>query len=180
MKRRPNLPYILRDRDFGMKQPFTRASTMMGNIRTPSEKTARRSPMPLEERIFFKPLKFLVAGGINTVVTYVVYVLLVRLGWHYTLALLTEYTIGIIAGYHMNRHWTFAGHGRPVRSALRYCVTYGIVFCLNLALLGLIVELGALGPIAGQLGVLGTITAVSFLLQNFWVFRCAKDSTYRT
>jgi putative flippase GtrA len=149
---------------------------VINDVRTPSGKTAQCSPMPLDERIFFKSLKFLVAGGINTVVTYVVYVLLVRLGWHYTLALFTEYTIGIIAGYNMNRHWTFAGHGSHVRSALKYCVTYGIVFCLNLVLLGLIVELGVLGPIAGQLGVLGTITAISFLLQNFWVFRCAKDS----
>ena len=113
MKRRPNLPYILRDRDFGMKQPFTRASAMMENIRTPSEKTARCSPMPLEERIIFKSLKFLVAGGINTVVTYVVYVLLVRLGWHYTLALLTEYTIGIIAGYHPESSLDFRGSWPP-------------------------------------------------------------------
>jgi putative flippase GtrA len=89
-------------------------------------------------------------------------VLLVRLGWHYTLALLKEYTIGIIAGYPMNRHWTFAGHGSPERIALKYCVTYGIVFCLNLVLLGLIVELGVLGPIAGRLGVLGMITAIRF------------------
>lgn len=152
---------------------------MIDDTRTPSEETTQLRTMSLHERIPFKPLKFLVAGGINTVVTYLIYVLLVRLGWHYTLALLTEYTIGIIAGYHMNRHWTFAGHGHgsPVRSALKYCVTYGIVFCLNLVLLGLIVELGVLGPIAGQIVVIGTITAISFLLQNFWVFRCAKENS---
>jgi putative flippase GtrA len=151
------------------------ASTVISDARTPSEKTAQCSPMPLDERIFSKSLKFLVVGGINTVVTYGIYVLLVRLGWHYTIALLIEYTIGIIAGYHMNRHWTFAGHGSRVRSSLKYCVTYGIVFCLNLVLLGLIVELGVLGPIAGQVVVIGTITVISFLLQNFWVFRSAKD-----
>lgn len=149
---------------------------MINDARTLPEKTAQRWPMSLDERISVKSLKFLVTGGINTVVTYVVYVLLVRLGWHYTLALLAEYTGGIIAGYHMNRHWTFAGHGRPVRSSLKYCVTYGIVFCLNLVLLGLIVELGVLGPIAGQIVVIGTITAISFLLLNFWVFRNIKVS----
>ena len=152
------------------------ASTVTSDSRTPSGKTAQRSPKTLDERIFIKLLKFLVAGWINTVVTYGIYVVLVRLGWHYTLALITEYTIGIIAGYHMNRHWTFTRHGSPVRSILKYCVTYGIVFCLNLLLLGLIVELGVLGPIAGQLGVLATITMISFLLQNFWVFRFAKDT----
>ncbi|OGP75999.1 MAG: hypothetical protein A2W09_06690 [Deltaproteobacteria bacterium RBG_16_50_11] len=149
---------------------------MIKDTRTPSEETAQHWPISLDERISVKSLKFLVAGGINTVVTYMVYVLLVYLGWHYTLALLTEYTGGIIAGYHMNRYWTFAGHGRPVRSSIKYCVTYGIVFCLNLILLCLIVELGVLGPIAGQIVVIGTITVISFLLQNFWVFRYAKDS----
>jgi len=151
-------------------------TVMVNDPRTLSEETAHRWPMSLDERIPFKSLKFLVAGGINTVVTYVAYVLLIRLGLHYTLALLTEYTVGIIIGYHMNRHWTFAGHGRPVRSSLKYCVTYGFIFCLNIALLGLIVELGVLGPIVGQLGVLGTITAISYLMQNFWVFRCAKGT----
>src|SRR3990170_1042457 len=149
---------------------------MINDPRPPSEENAQPRPMSLDERFSVKSLKFLVAGGINTVITYVLYVLLVYLGWHYTLALLTEYTGGIIAGYHMNRYWTFAGHGRPVRSSIKYCVTYGIVFCLNLILLCLIVELGVLGPIAGQIVVIGTITVISFLLQNFWVFRCAKES----
>src|SRR3989337_3341179 len=89
------------------KRFFKRTSTMINDTRTPSEETAQHWPISLDERISVKSLKFLVAGGINTVVTYMVYVLLVYLGWHYTLALLTEYTGGIIAGYHMNRYWTF-------------------------------------------------------------------------
>ena len=127
------------------------------------------------ERISIKSLKFLLAGGINTIVFYLVYVLLIRLGWHYTLALLTEYTGGIAAGYYINRYWTFVSHGRPVCGSLKYCVTYGVVFFLNLFFLGLIVELRMLGPILGQVVVIGIISVISFLLQNFWVFTGPKN-----
>lgn len=131
--------------------------------------------MSSAERVSVKSLKFLLAGGINTIVFYIVYVLLIRLGWHYTLALLTEYAGGIVAGYYMNRYWTFVSHGRPEHGSIKYCVAYGIVFCLNLFFLGLIVELRILGPIPGQIVVIGIVSAISFLLQNFWVFHSTQN-----
>jgi putative flippase GtrA len=122
------------------------------------------------DRLHVKSLRFLLTGGVNTVVFYGLYLLLLRLGWPYVLALTAEYAGGIVAGYLMNRYWTFRSHGRPERGFLKYCATYGVVFVLNLAFLGAIVKLGLLGPALGQIAAFSAATVVSFLLQNFWVF----------
>jgi putative flippase GtrA len=118
-----------------------------------------------------KSLKFLIVGGINTALGYALYVALIRAGLHYNLALILAYIVGILTGYLMNRHLTFASHVRTHHSFLKYWATYIGVYVLNLILLNLIVGLKLLDPMFGQLLALGAVTLMSFLLQNFWVFR---------
>jgi putative flippase GtrA len=114
---------------------------------------------------------FLIVGAINTTLTYILYVTLVYAGWHYNLALCLDYLVGILTGYQMNRYWTFRTHGPTRRSFSRYCAVYGMLYCLNMFLLNLLVGFRLLGPVFGQLVALSMTTVVSFLLQNFWVFR---------
>ncbi|MEO6598093.1 MAG: GtrA family protein [Planctomycetota bacterium] len=123
------------------------------------------------ETVLAKSFKFLFVGGLNTLVFYGVYVLLVWLGCHYSLALVLEYCGGIVTGYVMNRHWTFAGHGRTNRDFPKYLAANGGAFVLNMLLLGAIVESGLMGPVVGQIAAIGIASVASFLLQNYWVFR---------
>lgn len=127
--------------------------------------------MSSREGIRAKSLKFLVVGSINTAATYTLYVALILVGLHHNLALTLEYAAGILVGYLMNRGWTFADHRSTRRRFLRYCATYGLVYGINLVLLNLMIGYGIAGPILGQLVALGAATVISFLLQNFWVFR---------
>lgn len=126
-----------------------------------------------------KSLKFVVAGAINTIVTYSLYVTLIYAGLHYNLALTLEYLVGIVFGYLMNRHWTFSSHEATRYSFFKYSATYVLVYFINLILLNLLVGLGLLGPILGQLMALGIATVASFLLQNFWVFKRNSTTTQR-
>ena len=121
-----------------------------------------------------KLFKFILVGGLNTGVMYLLYIGLVWLGVHYNIALIIDYAVGIVAAYFMNRYWTFASHGRPRRSFQKYCATYGMVYVINMVLLNAIVRLGLLGPVLGQLAALSVATGVSFLLQNFWVFHSGE------
>lgn len=127
--------------------------------------------MSLPEGYRVKSLKFLMAGFINTAAMYALYVLLVQIGLQYNIALTLDYLVGILSGYLMNRHWTFASHGRTHYSFLKYCTTYVVIYIMNLILLNLVVGVGLLGPELGQLLALGVVTVFGFLLQNFWVFR---------
>ena len=124
-----------------------------------------------------KIAKFVFVGSFKTLFCYLLYVLLVKCGLHYNLALALDYFIGIIIGYILNRDWTFAGHGIPRLRFIKYLITYIGAFLLNVILLTFLVEFDWLGPIIGQIVVLGIVTVISFILQNYWVFRSHSQKT---
>ena len=128
------------------------------------------------EGYWAKAIKFVMAGGMNTTVNYVIYVALVHAGLHYNLALILEYMLGTLSGYLMNRYWTFASHGRTYSSFPKYGATCGILYVINVITLNLIVGFGLLDPVFGQVLALGVATVINFLLQNFWVFRAGGGS----
>lgn len=84
-------------------------------------------------------LRFLIAGGVNTMLTYGLYLGLLRwlpYVWAYSLT----YVMGIAFGYLMNAKWVFQ---RPpsLRTATVYPLIYGIHYSVGLTLLWLLVEL---------------------------------------
>ena len=127
--------------------------------------------MSSRDEFTLKSFRFIVAGGISTTTLYLFYVGLVYAGVPYNVALALEYAVGITASYFWQRHWTFAGHGRPHLGFIKYCTTFIFIFALNAALLNVLVRVVGLGPVPGQLVALAMVTVASFLLQNFWVFR---------
>lgn len=114
--------------------------------------------------------KFAFVGGFNTVVTYVLYLVLLELGLHFNLALALEYVFGIVLGYVLNRVWTFSDRKTGTRAFHKYVVTYLAVFAINFALLNAIVRLG-MGPGPAQAIALMAATLASYVLQKNWVFR---------
>lgn len=134
-----------------------------------------RSECPVKDkRHRVKIAKFTLAGILNTGLTYALYVILVKLGVHYPLALAMDYAFGTLMGYLLNRFWTFADQGNPSRSFIKYLATYVGVYLGNWALLAILVERGITGPILGQLIALGVVTLLSYLAQRHWVFRASQ------
>jgi putative flippase GtrA len=83
--------------------------------------------------------RFLIAGALNTGLTYIMYLGLLYLipyVWAYTLT----YTAGIVLGYSLNTQWVFKKEPN-FRSATAYPLTYGLNYFLGLGLLWLFVEL---------------------------------------
>ena len=82
--------------------------------------------------------RFLIAGFVNTVLTYVLYLgllFLMSYVWAYSLT----YVIGIGMGYLLNAYWVF--HRAPsLGSAVAYPFTYALNFLLGLSMLWLLVE----------------------------------------
>lgn len=158
--------YLIEFSTLGLKlKPFWSCSKLRGIG------SVWNSMGPSPEGYRIKSLKFLIVGGINTAWGYVLYVALIWAGLHYNPALILDYIVGILTGYLMHRHLTFASHGCTQHSFLKYWGTYIAVYVINLILLNLIVGLKLLDPVLGQLLALSVVTVFSFLLQNFWVFR---------
>ena len=114
--------------------------------------------------------RFTFVGLFNTVLTYCFYLLLLKLGFHYQIALSADYLLGIVIGYSLNRYWTFKVKGEIKKQFFKYLLIYILTFLLNAFLLFILVEGDYLGPELGQFSILLFITLISFVLQKNWVF----------
>jgi putative flippase GtrA len=84
-------------------------------------------------------LRFLIAGGVNTALTYFLYLgllLLIPYSWAYSLT----YIAGIGLGYLLNARWVFKRQP-SLGTATSYPLTYVINYLVGMTLLWLLVEL---------------------------------------
>lgn len=83
--------------------------------------------------------RFVLAGGVNTIATYALYLLLLR--WlSYPVAYSLTYACGIGLGYLLNVYWVFK-KVPSLRTALPYPLTYALNYVLGLGLLWCLVEI---------------------------------------
>jgi putative flippase GtrA len=129
---------------------------------------------PVKQLFELPIVRFAIVGGFNTALTYAVYLFFLQVGFHYQLALLCEYSVGICIGYTLNRHWTFVAgqqqQNKAATSFLRYATTYAGVYLGNAILLSTLVETGWLSPAIAQIVSLVIISLASFVIQKYWVF----------
>ena len=116
-----------------------------------------------------KITRFFIVGASNTLLVYLLYVALIKLGLDYKLALFFDYLFGILFGYFLNRYWTFSSNKHRL-SFIKYVLLYIVVFILNIFFLILLVDLFLLDPIYSQFFIVLVISLVSFLVQDTWVF----------
>lgn len=105
------------------------------------------------------------AGGSNTIATYLLYLLLLQfIG--YQLAYSITFLIGIASGYLFNAFWVF---DKPptARSALAYPVVYFVQYLMGLALLALIVEIMGVPQLIAPLIVVTFTLPAMFLMTKF-------------
>ena len=121
-----------------------------------------------------KITRFFIVGASNTLLVYLLYVALIKLGLDYKLALFFDYLVGILLGYSLNRYWTFSGYKHRL-SFIKYIVLYIVVFLLNFLILILSVDFLVLDPIYSQFFIIGIISLVSFAVQNTWVFGIKEE-----
>jgi putative flippase GtrA len=108
--------------------------------------------------------RFLVAGGLNTVATYVLYLALLHV-LPYAAAYTVTYAAGMVLGYLLNAYWVFRG-SPSVRSALQYPAAYLLNYLLGLGLLWVFVEVVRLPAGIAPLAVLAITTPVMYLMSK--------------
>ncbi|ASW86162.1 GtrA family protein [Mycobacterium intracellulare] len=85
-----------------------------------------------------EPVRFVLAGGVNALVTYGVYLILLPL-IGYTVAYSVQFVGGIFFAYYLNARFVFR---RPLRwrHAMQYPLVYLLQYGLGLALMTVLVE----------------------------------------
>jgi len=117
--------------------------------------------------------RFVLVGVGNTLVSFVVYDMLLTLAVPYPAAAAAAFAAGAVNGYLLNRRWTFHADD-STRGRLRYAVVQGCGLGLTTGLLSLLVHGERLGEVAGYAATLPLVTTATFLANRTWVFRAGR------
>ena len=123
-------------------------------------------------------VRFLVIGGINTVVAYLLFVLFeLTLGGYYFLSLFLAYLLATLLAFVLHRRFTFGALGRDkvIVDFLRFESVYVVMFLLNAALLPLLIEVAGWSSLVAQAVIVVITTVVSYLGHKFFSFRRGKS-----
>ena len=121
-------------------------------------------------------VKYGVVGASNTVLTFIIYTILVEgVGVQYVIALLVGYLVGSLNSYLLNRHWTFrAGHLAHTSAGPRFAVVQIVAVGANSALLVLFVDDLHVHKILAQAILTVPVLAVTFFVNRAWSFAAAS------
>ncbi|WP_426103637.1 GtrA family protein [Massilia sp. TSP1-1-2] len=117
-------------------------------------------------RTFLRLVRFSMVGFLNTLASYAVFALFIRMGCHYTIATLAAYTVGMLMGFKLHGAYVFDHPGD--HRFLRFTLISLALFACSLGIQALartIVNDYLAGAIAAAITI-----PVSFLLNRAFVF----------
>ena len=119
-------------------------------------------------------LRFATVGAANTLLSWCVYAVLVRLGLHYLVASALGFALGVINSYSLNRRWTFRSRARQAPEALRFVVVQCIGLAVDVTLLYALVDGVGIHHLIAQGLVFPAASALTFALSRNWAFAGAR------
>ena len=118
-----------------------------------------------------KRIRFLFVGGLNTVVGYGCYALLLKVGMFYIFANLIANIVGIANSYFWNKYFTFKVKKKSFNEIIRFLTVYGISYIANLIFLFVCVETLSMNKYLAGIGCLFVTTIVSYIGHNKFSFK---------
>ena len=146
----------------------------------PSNRGARESSstsLPGRGRLVRKPVliqfvKFGTVGVSNTLITFIVYTVLLKVfGVWYLAASAIGFLVGATNGFLLNRRWTFKEHVGDALTPVRWGIVQGCGLGLNVLLLFALVDGAGLDKLLSQAFAMGVVTVLTFLVNRAWTFR---------
>lgn len=117
-------------------------------------------------------LKFGIVGISNTLLTFAVYTLLLKVfGVWYLAASAIGFAVGTINSFLLNRRWTFRGHVGDALTPVRWTVVQCSGLGVNLGLLYLLVHDAGVDKLLAQALATAVVTVSTFFANRAWTFR---------
>lgn len=111
-------------------------------------------------------------GVLNTVIAYLAYALMIFFGFNYAFALITDYLVGAFTGLLLHKKYTFRVKERIGRKTIKKSIISNVlIFCINLTLLHVTIDMLNFDPYFSQMAALLIITISSFIFYNFFIFK---------
>lgn len=121
-------------------------------------------------------VRFIIVGGINTVVGYVLFALFELTVGHaigYLGSLYASYAIAVCFAFVLHRSFTFriAGSQNVAAEFIRFASVYMVALAINTVALPILVELARLEPLVAQAIVVVVTTLLSYFGHKMFSFR---------
>jgi putative flippase GtrA len=117
-------------------------------------------------------VKFGTVGISNTLLTFVVYTLLLKVfGVWYLAASAIGFSVGAVNGFLLNRRWTFRGHVGDALTPVRWMIVQGCGLGINEGLLYLFVHDAGIDKLLAQAFATAVVTITTFTANRTWTFR---------
>lgn len=117
--------------------------------------------------------RFLIVGVGNTILSFVVYRLLLALGTPYVIAAPLGFSAGAINGYVFNRRWTFGAQDSP-RARVLYVAVQAAGAALTSLLVFIFVRTAELERVGAYLAAVPPVTVCMFVANRLWTFSDRK------
>jgi len=132
---------------------------------------ARLSSHP-RARVLVQFVKFGIVGISNTLLTLVVYTVLLKVfGVWYLAASAIGFAVGAINGFLLNRRWTFREHVGDALTPVRWGIVQSGGLAINEGLLYLLVHDAQLDKLVAQVCATAVVTITTFIVNRAWTFR---------
>ncbi len=132
---------------------------------------ARRSRR-LSAPVLVQFIKFGIVGVSNTLLTLVVYTVLLKVfGVWYLAASAIGFAVGATNGFLLNRRWTFREHVGDALTPVRWGIVQSGGLGINEGLLYLLVHDGHLDKLLAQVCATAVVTVTTFIVNRAWTFR---------
>jgi len=130
---------------------------------------ARRLHVPV---VLVQFVKFGIVGISNTLITFAVYTVLLKVfGVWYLAASAIGFVAGAINGFLLNRRWTFAGHVGDAFTPVRWGIVQTGGLGINLLLLYVFVHGAHLDKLVAQALATVAVTVSTFFVNRAWTFK---------
>ena len=125
-----------------------------------------------------KIIKFCIVGGINTLITLILFYILNKiLGVNYIFSTVIGYLIGMINSYILNKKWTFHDDDkRVVFQFVKFAVVNSISLGINLLIMYIFVDKLHMDSMLSQICATGFSTLSNFIGSKVVVFRYSGEN----
>src|SRR5580693_4313756 len=137
-----------------------------------SPTSVARRPRRLSAPVLVQFIKFGIVGVSNTLLTLVIYTVLLKLfGVWYLAASAIGFIAGAVNGFLLNRRWTFQEHVGDALTPVRWGVVQTCGLGIDEALLYLLVHDAHLDKLLAQVCATAVVTVTTFFVNRAWTFR---------
>lgn len=128
----------------------------------------------IKELFKIQQIRFLFVGGLNTIVGYGSFALLIFFGLNYLIANTISYIIGVIHSYLWNKNFTFKSKNKSISEVIRFIFVYIVNYLIGLGVLYILVDkIGLDKYLAGALNLIIT-TLISWFGHKYFSFKQVK------